>query len=286
MKQKIIAAGIAILVVASDLALRASGILDFPLYETDQTIGYIPKASQSGRFMNENDWTFNSLHMGSGEFKPGPQRDVLLVGDSLVYGGNPYKQQERLGPTLERQLQGARVWPIGAGSWSISNELTWLESHPDVVKQVDDIVFVLNNGDLTNTASAWRCERQHPRSHPVSAIWYALNKQFSLDNCTEVPHELQTTDTPWAPRLNKFIQSPEVQGKRILVLMYPDRVEFKASRAQANDLIEKQLQAFPGLKLVAVGAQPGWQDAFYRDGIHPTPQGNEALAKLIQANLN
>ena len=45
--------------------------------------------------------------MGAPAFAPNPLRDVLLVGDSVVYGGNAYRQLQRLGPTLQAQLQVA-----------------------------------------------------------------------------------------------------------------------------------------------------------------------------------
>jgi hypothetical protein len=87
--------------------VRAFGLVDFPLYEANAQIGYIPAANQEGSFLNKNAWQFNALHMGAPAFAPNPARDVLLVGDSLVYGGNAYRQSERLGPTLQAQLQVA-----------------------------------------------------------------------------------------------------------------------------------------------------------------------------------
>ncbi|MDP1125438.1 hypothetical protein Q5O12_28365, partial [Klebsiella pneumoniae] len=78
-------------------------------------------------------WQFNSLSMGSGPFFPSSDIDTLLIGDSIVLGGNPYRQQDRLGPVLQMDSKHA-VWPISAGSWSISNELIYLKDHPDVLK--------------------------------------------------------------------------------------------------------------------------------------------------------
>lgn len=52
------------------------------------------------------------------EFRPTEYTDVLLVGDSIVFGGNPYKQQEKLGSQLEL-LSGLTVWPISVPSWGL-----------------------------------------------------------------------------------------------------------------------------------------------------------------------
>ena len=98
--------------------VRALWMVDFALYEANAQIGYIPAANQQGSFLNKNDWQFNALHMGAPAFAPNPARDVLLVGDSLVYGGNAYSQSQRLGPTLQAQLQvagGCGLFPRAVG---------------------------------------------------------------------------------------------------------------------------------------------------------------------------
>jgi hypothetical protein len=87
--------------------VRALGLVDFALCGANAQIDYIPAANQQGSFLNKNDWQFNALHMGSPAFAPNPLRDVLLVGDSVVYGGNAYTESQRLGPTLQAQLQVA-----------------------------------------------------------------------------------------------------------------------------------------------------------------------------------
>ena len=102
-----------------ELGLHASRVVDGPRYESNDRIGYIPKANQSGAFLWTNRWAFNELSMGTERpFRPSARTDILLIGDSIVYGGNPYRAEERLGPTLERVTK-TTVWPIGAGSWSL-----------------------------------------------------------------------------------------------------------------------------------------------------------------------
>jgi len=88
-------------------SVRAFGAVDFALNQADAQISYIPAANQQGSFLNKNRWQFNALHMGAPAFAPNPARDVLLVGDSVVYGGNPYAEPDRLGPRLAAALQGS-----------------------------------------------------------------------------------------------------------------------------------------------------------------------------------
>lgn len=74
-------------VLVAEASVRAFGLVDFALYQANAQSGYIPAANQQGSFLNQNDWQFNALHMGAPAFAPNPVREVLLVGDSVVYGG-------------------------------------------------------------------------------------------------------------------------------------------------------------------------------------------------------
>jgi hypothetical protein len=47
---------------------------------------------------------------------------VLLAGDSIVFGGNFFKQADKLGPQLE-QASRRPVYSLAAGGWSFSKEL-------------------------------------------------------------------------------------------------------------------------------------------------------------------
>ena len=45
-------------------------------------------------------------------------------------------------------MSGVTVWPIGAGSWSVANELAYLDANPEVVAGADRLVFIVNYADI------------------------------------------------------------------------------------------------------------------------------------------
>ncbi len=107
--------------VLAEGAAQLSGVVDLPIYEANNQIGYIPAPNQSGKFLHKNDYRFNEYSMGAGSFSPDPARfNLLLVGDSIVLGGNPLAESDRLGPQLEKRA-GWQVWPVSAGSWALQN---------------------------------------------------------------------------------------------------------------------------------------------------------------------
>src|ERR1700754_881332 len=96
-----------------EIYLRTSGVVDFPIYDVSSSLGYIPKPSQSGAFLDKNHWTFNDKSMGAGPWNPDGHPNILLIGNSVIMGGNPYDQPQKIGPLLETALDNRyAVWPI------------------------------------------------------------------------------------------------------------------------------------------------------------------------------
>lgn len=273
--------------VGAEVGVRLAGLVDFPLYEANPVVGYIPAANQSGSFLNKNAWRFNAQHMGAAAFEPGSGANVLLVGDSLVLGGNPYREVDRLAPSLQALLPaGSRVWPISAGSWALRNELAWLRSNPDVVNKVSAIVFVVNSGDFAE-ASSWSCELTHPTQKPTLALLYLFEKYvhaFSPCDGT-VPVGLQVPPGDLPSELQAFLNG---RADKVHFVWYADKPE----QADAQLRQTKRTPQFAILKaaggakhLVSVADDPRWSAAYYRDGIHATPEGNRVLADIIKSDL-
>lgn len=271
--------------LSAEVALRVLGTVDFPLYDADNQIGYIPSANQHGSFLNKNDWEFNSLHMGAPAFMPNPKTDILLIGDSVVYGGNSYRKYERLGPALQSLTQGrGQVWPISAGSWALRNELAWLRLNPEVADHINRIVFVLNTGDF-DRASSWSCEFTHPRTKPLSAIWYLFNKYVDeIEQCGEPPANLRVPDGDLSAELRSFLS--KYKSKAIFIL-YPDKSEVQDAKLRALKFQQgvSLLVNCGAARIVPVSDDPRWQSRWYKDGIHPTADGMRVLAQIVADTL-
>jgi hypothetical protein len=270
------------LCLVAEVAVRLAGVVDVPLFAVNTETGYLPAPSQSGTFMRKNAWAFNELGMGTRRaFKAGPERDILLVGDSVVYGGPHYAEAERLGPLLERALPGSRVWPLAAGSWATRNELAWLRQHPEVVKQVDDIVLVVTSGDFTNEAASWHCESNNPTHQPWSALWFLAVKKLKLAPCDQTLPEHKVPDGNTRAELAAWLQDPGLKGKRLSVLLYPFKEPFEKHGTQANQPESEFLRSLGVTAQADLAIEPSWHAALYKDDAHPTETGNQRLALVI-----
>ena len=282
---------IAILVGFLELGVRLAGVVSFPLYHADARIGYIPKPSQEGVFLRTNTWAFNELSMGvARRFDPSAAaRDLLLVGDSIVLGGNTLPQESKLAARLESS-QGRRVWPIAAGSWALLNELQYLKDHPDVPRSVGHIVFVLNSGDF-DQASSWACDLTHPRDPPPVALLYAARKYVhNWAPCGLPPAGLLVPPGDWRQELKQLIEAGLVNPGRVTVVLYPNRKEAldpKLMRQRLETHVP-ELKAILGeqLEVISVARDPRWDAGLYRDDIHPTQEGYQIFASLLRAYLD
>lgn len=271
-------------VFLGEVAVQLSGALDAPLYKANNAIGYIPSPSQSGSFLHSHDWQFNEISMGAGPFKPVPEKfNLLLVGDSVVLGGNPLAESERLGPQLQK-LTDWQVWPISAGSWALQNELSYLRSHADILPKIDAIAFVLNSGDFGDPSS-WANELTHPRTRPFPGLGFLFKKYVLKAAPPEVPPELKVATRDWRPDLRAMSVA---FGKPVYVFLYPDQPQVRDPQKMQRELIahtsEIKESAGGSVNVYDVARQE-WTIDSYRDGIHPSGAGNAVLAAILKTDI-
>jgi hypothetical protein len=256
-----------------EFEIRRSGLGDRPLYRADAVIGYIPLPLQNGRFANQHAWAFNERSMYTAQRfdTSGDARDILLIGDSLVFGGE--FMESTVGPALAR-TSGARVWPIAAPSWGLANELTYLEENPDVAGGVDDIVFVVNSDDF-GPASHWISDYMHPTRRPRSLALYWLGAKFLSGWETSA---IPVVDR--GPLGRRMAQLRSKTSARLHFIYYPSKDELAANKACFD--VPEFMRSYPGYCL---GQDPEWSPAIYLDEIHPQIEASPMLGRALARGL-
>lgn len=265
------------LVIGGEVSLRLAGALDFPLFSPGPPYGYIPRPNQSGAFMRRNDWVFNERSMGVARpfAESSELTDTLLIGDSIVSGGNPYKQVDRLGPQLEQRVSG-HVWPVSANSWAMANELTYIRENPDIARGVDRIIFITNSEDFT-APSVWRSGITHPTRPPLSALAFVIQKKLVK------PPPVQPVAYPVKRDWDAFARQ---NTKPLVIVAYPKKAEALDPALRQSRLIAPLRQVLgANVKVIDIGADPRWTSAHYRDDIHPQPESTKLLADIISEGL-
>jgi len=281
----LVTAALLCLTLVAELGLRSAGVLDFPVYAVDDEIGYIPAPNQSGAFLNRNRWQLNERSMSSPPWASSGKKNLLLLGDSVVWGGNTMGQDEKLGPLLQVQLPDMQVWSVGAGSWSVLNEVAYLDRYPDVPREVDAIVWILNSEDFSANPSRWASDTTHPRAKPLSALWYVVAKWVIPKTGTSLTETASSDVSDISSNSAKKFQErlhELARTKRVLIVLYPNKLEAQAPSVRYLAFRQAVQSAMNNCcSWLEVREHAEWNAGLYRDTIHPTPNGNQALAELI-----
>ncbi|MGD1037699.1 MAG: SGNH/GDSL hydrolase family protein [Roseiarcus sp.] len=295
-KSKVLFA-IAAVAIAAEVAVRASGLVDFPVYDAGGEISYLPKANQSGKFLDKNDWYFNDKSMPiARNWDPSLHPNILLIGNSIVMGGNPYRQQDKLVARIQKLL-GERpvVWPIAVGGWTQLNEMAYLARHPEIATDADYIAWEYMGGGLSR-ATPWFGEYVFPTRKPVYATWYFL-RRYVLPRIfgSFVVNELPVTGSAQDVNVAKFdaavAEITRGATRRGMIWLYPTAAQLEEARARKEWLPERpQIEKIAnkyGLRIVDIASKPEWNAALYRDGgVHPSVEGNEVLGSILVSEFD
>lgn len=280
-----------VLLLAAEVALRYAGWVDFPLYSRDPRFGYFPAPQQSGHFRNRKHWVFNDQGLGvAAAWQPSDRADILLVGNSIVSGGNAYDQPEKLAPRLQVKLgEHCAVWPVASGAWTTVNAVRYLEAHPDLVAKSDFFIWEFMSHQMDH-ANPWVTELRHPTRRPVWALGYVLRKlvseRFGVSN-EPVAEPATNTGKNYDDfeRLVQQLAPASRQSPRGIILAYPTLTQWRLSREGRDWLPDRQrlerLAKTHDLLLLDLAKLPAWTEEVYWDQVHLSPFGNAVLASQL-----
>jgi hypothetical protein len=264
--------------LAIEEAVNYLKLVDFPLYTTDNDFGYRVSDNQSGIFMRRNSWSFQEN--GLSTFYPDSSSDkvILIVGDSVVLGGNQIDNHYRLGSILSLYKE-SKVISAAAGSWSLLNEISFVKKIGIDLSQFSTVVFVLNSEDF-GQPSIWKSELSHPTHHPlVSSIYLFMKYIYPRPPAASVD-----TKSPrqWTAEWPGLLAS--IPGK-VIVVSYPTKRQLTNPSERIAELAPAidTLRALSGdrVQILDVAADARWNASLYSDNIHPTRAGNQVLGAII-----
>lgn len=268
------------LLALAEVAIRVSGISNFPLFAKDAQ-GYRMKARQSGRFRRRHRWRYDAWGMRDDRDLSSLSGHVVIIGDSVVDGGSQIDQDETLLARL-RGLIDQPVYAVSCHGWSLGNELAVLQSLPDWNK-ASRLIFVLNTGDFDTIETA-PTQFSFPTRYPMLFLPWLIGRRLYRD-----------------PRFGRFMGwreplrfNPEVREQvlgafnamleryqgDVLLVRYPQRNEDPAREPYFTALAEACVPRHGG-RLIDVVADPRWAPDCYLDTIHPNSHGVRVLADVI-----
>jgi lysophospholipase L1-like esterase len=306
------AGGIALflLLLVVELWLRlAFGLGNPALLQADPHIGYRYQPNQDlvrfGKRIAYNQYSQRSDPVTLD--KPPGRLRILMVGDSVLNGGNPIDQSQTITELLEQQLtaagQAAEVLNASAGSWGPGNEWAYLQQFG--LFNSDAVILQVGANDLaqpTSVSSRVGHDPNFPDRKPLLALQDALVRYgwplvqrylLRLVPLSEIPvaqnpaRQFQENQGYWEA-IATFLRT---QQRPLFVLFIPRYYEVIPGFSDPP-FKREFLQQLERLRLPVVDVHRAWGQLpanqvipYFRDSDHLTVAGNQAVVALLYQEL-
>ncbi|MBD2451098.1 SGNH/GDSL hydrolase family protein [Nostoc sp. FACHB-152] len=311
-KYKILIIIIAILVCIEIYLRIAFGLGSPVLSQADTYTGYRFQPNQSlvrfGKKIEYNQYSQRSEPINL--LKPKGNLRILMVGDSVLNGGNPIDQKQIITEQLEDKFKASgeptEILNASAGSWGIGNHLGYLKEFGTF--NSDAVILQIGTHDLTQpTSTSERVGKDpnYPNHPPLLAIQEALTRYILprfLGNVNLNPFSNQEIPQLSPAQVNQQFQKNMELFKAAVKLVrekkIPIYVLFTPNR---YDLIPKPatppykpefMQVLKSLQVPIFDTYEAWSKlptnvvaTYFRDEVHLSEAGYKTAANLIFQQL-
>ncbi|MGH9957198.1 MAG: SGNH/GDSL hydrolase family protein [Pyrinomonadaceae bacterium] len=315
---------LAVVLLIVEAALRLFGMANPVIYRPDPKFGYEPKPNQSpnrlGVRIYINDIRLRDDEQSSALLDSNPR--VLVVGDSVTYGGSRIAQPDLFTEVLEQELREAqpavKVLNAGVNGYSVSQMVKRGASLLDQTQPQYLVIYTIR-GDFFRPPVQFLAEGNYiyPLEKPSSALIEFLvlsisyidrrypifrflpSKVAELWNMPEnyVPEydEAKIVDIHFAA-LEEFLKTIwEPSGRsrsQVVAFVAPNREELAKNSAEFHSEL---LRKFKGLNIKAydltddfrrgIEAGGGIIDDYYWDFVHYGEKGHALAARAMAKHL-
>ena len=252
-----------------------------PLFETDAALEYRLKPNQS-LYRFGNYFETNELGMRSPTLKQENRKIIMVLGDSVVYGGGQISQ-ENLATSLisDDEIVFAN---FSAPSWGPANILAALNEVSDIDMQ--GIVVVLNSDDIFDVPSFRPLGIDQPEFNPYFAVWEATTRYIpryfnflKINNITDVDAEfLESEGRSYLYALLKYLKYSKAP---VCVVIHPKKSEIISQNSKQYFALLDIIYQNNVMHINATDLLIGSADLFYLDDIHLSKMGQKWLAHSI-----
>ncbi len=293
-------------ILLTEMTLRLGFGLGNPaLVQADDQTGY--------RFQpNQNLWRFgkrivyNQYSQRSDPIQPDkPPRTlrILMVGDSVLNGGNPIDQSQIISEILKERLNQSddtvEVLNASSGSWGLGNQWGYLQKFG--LFESDLVILQIGVHDLLQPTSTSEAVGSiyFPDQRPFLAIseawyryaWPRISGHLRLNTpSSEIPQIQRSPEDQFAENMAIFRQMVgKIRSENIpvMVLFTPNHFDLIPSVQippyQPEFFLILQSEKIPVIDVYQAWSKlsPSTIDTFFRDSVHLNEIGNEAVVGLI-----
>ncbi|MCC6489877.1 MAG: SGNH/GDSL hydrolase family protein [Candidatus Hydrogenedentes bacterium] len=278
-----------------EVLLRIVGVTSLILYEADPACGYRIQPRQTvqlrGNTIAINQWGVRDPRPLTSPPSSGGR--ILVLGDSVTWGGVYVKQEELFTSVLESKLIGTEVVNAGVNGYSVAQMAAMYEAHLTGLEPDTVILFAIPR-DFTRPplVTLTRNSAAFPTERPVLALPVAagLLRHFAFDQLKWDWLRPGPATIPANPGLSeadclrenvnavRHLQDVLKSKADLVVVLFPTAKEPEGSPA-LNSV--KDALSGAGITYVNLGESVSIPPALFLDGVHLTAEGHRAVGEAL-----
>ncbi len=300
-----------LILIATEVTLRLAFGLGHPvLVQADPDTGYRFQPNQErfrfGKKVEYNQYSQRSEPLAAK--KPQGTLRILMTGDSVLNGGNPTDQDQTVTELLESQLstlgQSAEVLNASTGSWGIGNQLGYLQRFGTF--QSNAVILQIGTHDLTqptSTSEPVGQDANYPDQLPLLAIQEALTRYalprlsgFKLNAASPEVLPPSSVEQDWQfqqniQHLKTAVALVRAEKTPVFVVFTPNREDLVPAPRRPS-YKSQFLRHLNSQQVPVLDTHRAWSTlptatvkTYFRDGVHLSVSGNQAVADLLAQQL-
>lgn len=278
-----------------EVLLRIVGVNSLLLYEADPACGYRLQPRQTvqlrGNTIAINQWGVRDPRPLTSPPSSGGR--ILVLGDSVTWGGVYVKQEELFTSVLESKLTSTEVVNAGVNGYSVAQMAAMYEAHLTGLKPDTVILFAIPRDftrpplvTLTGNSAAFPTERP-ALAIPVAA---SLLRHFAYNRSPWEWLRPRPATVPANPGLSetdclkenvdavKQLEDVLKPKARLVVVLLPTAKE--PERSPALSSVRDALSG-AGITFVNLGERVTSSPELFLDGVHLTVEGHRAVGEAL-----
>ena len=277
------------------------GLCDVPLYIADKDVEYRLVPDQTchllGKHVVINHYSMRSDAIEPSRSNPRELR-ILLIGDSIVFGGNRVDQSELASQLIQNNLRKQLhrddivVCNISTSSWGPENQLAYLKRIGTfdhdlavIVSSSDDVADVPSFEPIVGHSP------DYPASRPPSAIWQIITRFgprfFAIATTSKTVSEEpvpEHADTRVLSAVRDMVTLLRENNKPVVYAIHRTTWNLDSAPLTA---VREMMDVASQAGATVFDMQPDLKEAMdsgqspYRDAIHPNTIGQRVIAEAM-----
>lgn len=273
--------------VIAELFFRWYGLHDYPTYREDPNYEYIHTSNQQ-RVIYRNEFFTNSFGMRSDNID-NKKRKILLIGDSVINGGNRNSNKELASSIIQEKLGDSfQVLNISSGSWGPDNGMEFLIKHGNF--DADLICLIFNShdaGDIIDFTPVVGIDPIRPNKNDFFAF-ISFCKRFLIPKMTSfkkkeayqfINKETHFLNPGW-DFFNDYCRKHKIP---LLVYLHAEKNEVK--KGMYNQEGDKIISFCNRNNIKLVQDINQLKSNYFSDGIHLNKYGQKMIADILTPEI-